>query len=100
MLLYPQKEIAMPSSYTIGEHYEKFVRDLVASGRYASASEVLRDSLRLLEDAEVLRGVRTEELRKLIQEGIDSGPSEPWDVEDIKAEGRRRLATRAGKDAA
>jgi antitoxin ParD1/3/4 len=100
MLLYPQKEIAMPSSYTIGEHYEKFVRDLVESGRYASASEVLRDGLRLMEDAEILRAVRTEELRKLIQQGIDSGPSEPWDVEDIKAEGRRRLASKASKDAA
>jgi antitoxin ParD1/3/4 len=40
----------MPSSYTIGEHYEAFVRALVDSGRYASASEVLRDSLRLLEE--------------------------------------------------
>lgn len=90
----------MPSSYTIGEHYEKFVRDLVASGRYASASEVIRDGLRLMEDAEVLRAVRTEELRKLIQDGIDSGPSEPWDVEDIKSEGRRRLARKANKDAA
>jgi antitoxin ParD1/3/4 len=98
VLLYPPKEIAMPSSYTIGEHYEKFVRDLVDSGRYASASEVLRDGLRLLEDAEILRSVRTDELRKLIQEGIDSGPSEPWDVEEIKAEGRRRLASKAGKD--
>ena len=90
----------MPSSYTLGEHYEKFVRELVESGRYASASEVLRDGLRLLEDAEILRKVRTDELRKLVQEGIDSGPSEPWDVDEIKAEGRRRLARKAGKDAA
>lgn len=90
----------MPSSYTLGEHYEKFVRELVESGRYASASEVLRDGLRLLEDAEILRKVRTDELRQLVQEGIDSGPSEPWDVEEIKAEGRRRLASKAGKDAA
>jgi antitoxin ParD1/3/4 len=90
----------MPSSYTLGEHYEKFVRDLVASGRYASASEVIRDGLRLLEDAEILRSVRTEELRKLIQEGIDSGESEPWDAEEIKAEGRRRLARKASQDAA
>jgi antitoxin ParD1/3/4 len=84
----------MPSSYTLGEHYEKFVRELVESGRYNSASEVLRDGLRLLEDAEVLRNVRTEELKKLIQEGLDSGESEPWDVEEIKAEGRRRLAAK------
>jgi antitoxin ParD1/3/4 len=84
----------MPSSYTLGEHYEKFVRELVESGRYNSASEVLRDGLRLLEDAEVLRSIRTEELKKLIQEGLDSGESEPWDVEEIKAEGRRRLAAK------
>ena len=58
----------MPSSYTLGDHYEKFVRELVESGRYNSASEVLRDGLRLLEDAEVLRKVRTEELKRLIQE--------------------------------
>jgi antitoxin ParD1/3/4 len=84
----------MPSSYTIGEHYEAFVRKLIDSGRYSSASEVMRDALRLLEDAEVLRDIRTEELKKLIQEGFDSGPSEPWDPEEIKAEGRRRLAAK------
>jgi antitoxin ParD1/3/4 len=97
MIVCPLKEIAMPSSYTLGDHYEKFVRDLVDSGRYASASEVIRDALRLLEDAEIVRNVRNEELRKLIQEGLDSGPSEPWDAEAMKTEGRRRLA---GKNAA
>ncbi|MDB5539561.1 MAG: CopG family transcriptional regulator [Devosia sp.] len=55
---------------------------------------MLRDALRLLEDAEILRSVRTEELKKLIQEGLDSGDSEPWDAEQIKAEGRRRLAAK------
>ena len=34
----------MPSSYTLGTHYETFVRDLVEGGRYATASEVLRDN--------------------------------------------------------
>ncbi|KQU95736.1 CopG family transcriptional regulator [Devosia sp. Root413D1] len=84
----------MPSSYTLGEHYEKFVRELVESGRYNSASEVLRDGLRLLEDAEVLRSVRTEELKKLIQEGLDSGDAGPLDMEEIIAEAKRLKASR------
>lgn len=85
----------MPSSYTLGEHYEKFVRELVESGRYNTASEVIRDSLRLLEDAEILRNVRNEELRKLIQEGLDSGDAGPLDMEEIIAEAKRRKAGRA-----
>ena len=86
----------MPSSYTLGEHYEAFVRDLVQSGRYASASEVLRDGLRFLEEHEQLYAVRLEALRKEIQLGLDSGDAGPWDVEEIKAEGRRILAARNG----
>lgn len=67
----------MPSSYTLGTHYETFVRDLVESGRYATASEVLRDSLRLLEEKEKERQAKLEWLRNAIQEGIDSGPGIP-----------------------
>ncbi len=42
----------MPSSYTIGKHFEEFIREQIATGRYASASEVIRDALRLLEERE------------------------------------------------
>ncbi len=42
----------MPSSYTLGEHFESFVKAQLASGRYGNASEVLRDALRLMEDRE------------------------------------------------
>jgi antitoxin ParD1/3/4 len=84
----------MPSSYSIGEHYEAFVRQLVESGRYASASEVMRDSLRLLEEQQQLYQLRLEALRKEIEIGDQSGDAGPWDVEDIKAEGRRILAAR------
>ena len=91
----------MPSSYSLGEHYEAFARELVASGRYASVSEVLRDGLRLMEEREALRAWKLAELKKAIQEGLDSGPAEPWDgVEDIKSEGRRILAERAKVNAA
>ena len=42
----------MPSSYTLGKHFETFVQAQLASGRYNNASEVLRDALRLMEDRE------------------------------------------------
>jgi antitoxin ParD1/3/4 len=42
----------MPSSYTLGTHFEAFVKAQLASGRYNNASEVLRDALRLMEDRE------------------------------------------------
>jgi antitoxin ParD1/3/4 len=89
----------MPSSYTLGEHYEKFVRDLVESGRYASASEVLRDSLRLMEVREVERVAKLEWLKAEIAKGFEGEP-EPWNSEDVKREGQRILAERQKKDAA
>jgi len=42
----------MPSSYTLGKHFESFVQAQLASGRYGNASEVLRDALRLMEERE------------------------------------------------
>ncbi len=91
----------MPSSYSIGDHYEAFAKKLVASGRYASVSEVLRDGLRLMEEREALREWKLNELKKAIQEGIDSGPPEPWEGADYyKSEGRRILAERKKSNAA
>lgn len=67
----------MPSSYAIGAHFERFVKKQIESGRYSSASEVVRDALRLLEKQEELREAQLNYLREKIQEGIDSGPGVP-----------------------
>ena len=66
----------MPSSYTLGARFESFVKELVESGRYNNASEVVRDGLRLLEDREKLREIKVAELRRLAEEGRLSGVSE------------------------
>jgi antitoxin ParD1/3/4 len=79
----------MASSYTLGEHFEGFVKSLVQSGRYASASEVMRDSLRLLEEREKMRQAKLEALRTDIREGLESGVSEPLDMAEIKASARK-----------
>lgn len=84
--------MGMPSSYTLGDHYERFVKELVAGGRYASASEVMRDGLRLLEEREQMRAAKLEALRRDIRAGLESGPAEPHDMADIKAEARARRA--------
>lgn len=69
------------------------IEKAVDSGRYGHASEVIRDALRLWEDQEYLRERRRDELRRLIQEGIDSGPGRPFDKEDVW----RRIEVRAKK---
>ncbi len=89
----------MPSSYTIGAHFEKFAKDLVASGRYASVSEVLREGLRMVEREERTREEKLEWLRAEIDKGYEGEPV-PWDPEDIKRRGRERLAQMHKSDAA
>ncbi|MCU0830603.1 MAG: type II toxin-antitoxin system ParD family antitoxin [Rhizobiaceae bacterium] len=53
----------MPSSYSVGKHYEAFIKRLVASGRYASASEVVRAALRELEAKSAVPALSIDELR-------------------------------------
>jgi len=52
----------------LGKHFEEFIRKQVESGRYANASEVVREALRLYEDNEI----KLERLRAKIAEGMAS----------------------------
>jgi antitoxin ParD1/3/4 len=50
---------------------------------YTSASEVIREGLRLLKDQDALKAIRLTELRREIQLGIDSGESTPLNMDEI-----------------
>jgi antitoxin ParD1/3/4 len=96
--------MTMATSCSIGKHFEEFIASLIASGRYSTASEIIRDGLRLIEEREQDREAKLEWLRAAIQEGLDS-PSEEVDIdeliEDVKQRGRERLAAeREGKQGA
>ena len=54
------------------QELEQLVQNRVKSGRYNSASEVVRDALRLLADRDELMDLRKQELRKKIAQGLDS----------------------------
>lgn len=60
------------TSISLGEHFESFIADQVESGRFSSASEVVRAGLRRLEDDESKLGA----LRRMLTEGEQSGLSD------------------------
>ena len=83
----------MPSSYALGERLEQFIKNQVESGRYGSASEVVREALRLLEDREQQRQAKLDVLKEQIKKGIESGEGKDADeiFERLEAKYRARL---------
>lgn len=78
-------------SITLSPDLATAVDEAVANGEYASASEVVRDALRNWKERRDLYGYTLEELRSLIQEGIDSGQGNFRSMDEIKGEARTRL---------
>jgi antitoxin ParD1/3/4 len=65
------KEVAMPTRNVVLTDYQaELVEQLVASGRYQNASEVLRDGLRLVETREAEDKARLKALRDAARIGI------------------------------
>jgi antitoxin ParD1/3/4 len=77
------------TSVALGEHFAGFVEQQVTDGRFGNVSEVVRAGLRLLEEHETKHAA----LRVAIQEGIDSGEPEKFDLEQFLK--RKRSARKA-----
>lgn len=73
----------------LGETFNNFVEEMLSTGEYQSQSEVIRAGLRLLKEKEDLRKFRLLELRREIQVGLDSGSSEPLNIEEIIQEAKK-----------
>ncbi len=78
------------TSVSLGEHFSNFIESEVAKGRYASASEVVRASLRLLEEREA----QLASLQAALVEGEEGGPSTPFDFDQFIASKRTASPTR------
>jgi antitoxin ParD1/3/4 len=89
---------AVGMNVSLTPRFQRMIDRRVASGRYGSASEVVREALRLLEEREALQQARLRQLRRDVGVGmraLERGDAIPFDSavrESVKAEGRQRLA--------
>jgi antitoxin ParD1/3/4 len=72
---------------SLGEHWNNLIESLLQSGRYASASEIIRDSLRLLGEREA--SSKLQSLRTALIEGEESGDAGELHMETIKLEAKK-----------
>ncbi len=81
--------MAKNTSVSIGDHFQRFIEQLLKQGRFGSTSEAIRAGLRLLEEREA----KLAALRNAIQEGIDSGAAEGFDFDDFIRRKEAQLQT-------
>ncbi|MFN5375136.1 MAG: type II toxin-antitoxin system ParD family antitoxin [Chitinophagaceae bacterium] len=68
--------MAKNTSMLLGNHFEQFIEEQIASGRFSSASEVVRTALRLMEAEEL----KKKELNKALAIGEKSGMIDDFDA--------------------
>ncbi len=78
--------MAKNTSITLGDHFDGFIASQIESGRFGSASEVIRAALRLLENTET----KLQTLRKALDEGEQSGIAD-YSYDEFMAELDREI---------
>jgi antitoxin ParD1/3/4 len=87
----------MPMNISLTPHLEAMIREKIASGSYNSASEVVREALRLLEQEDRMRALKMQKLKLDVREGLDSGPSSVFDPQEIKRAAREKKTAKSAK---
>ena len=79
------------TSVILGEHFDNFIKAEIESGRYKSASEIIRSGLRLLEvEKQKIRAIN-----EALVVGESSGTAVEFDNEKFKEKMRKKLRSNA-----
>lgn len=78
-------------SVALTTEMNELVQAAVASGEYATGSEVIHEALHDWKLRRALRQHERSELQHLWAEGLNSGPGQLGSMDEIKREARRRL---------
>jgi antitoxin ParD1/3/4 len=79
---------AKTQTLSLGDHWNSFIESRVGkNGRYATASELVRESLRLLEEKEA--NSKLENLRQALIEGEESGDAGKLNMNAIRQEAKK-----------
>ena len=78
--------MAKNTSITLGDHFESFISEQINAGRYGSVSEVVRASLRLLEEHEQ----SVQAVRQALIAGEQSADAGALDMKAVRAKARKK----------
>jgi antitoxin ParD1/3/4 len=70
------------TSVALGEHFDQYIAEQLASGRYRTASEIIRESLRMHQEREL----KISAMRAAIEDGVASGIDESFSFEGLNRE--------------
>jgi len=80
--------MARNTSVILGEHFDDFIKSEIESGRYKSASEIIRSGLRLLEvEKQKIRAIN-----EALVVGEMSGKASKFDNAEFKSQMRKKLS--------
>lgn len=85
-------------SITLTPELASMINEAVATGNYASTSEVIREALRDWRVKQMMRQQQLQEIRRLWDEAVQSGPGRFHDIEELIQEAERRFQAEKSRE--
>jgi antitoxin ParD1/3/4 len=78
-------------SVSLPKEMASLLKDVVASGTYASTSEIMLEAVRDWQEKQEERAIVIEKYRKMVKDALESGPLLDYSMDDIIQRGRQRF---------